>query len=178
MRRLVSMLRSAGFTLLELLVVLFVLAMMAGLATFSMGRPGNQLSTEAERLFGVLNLAAEEAVLTNSQLGLRVAVSAGAQEYLYQWFTWKDLEWTAQAATPFNEAVLGQGLEVALKVEGMNISLPPRVPASGKAVPQVHFLSSGESTEFELAVIDSETGRQRRIIGSGFSEFVLEEAVE
>ena len=167
--------RSAGFTLLELLVVMLVLAMMAGLATFSIGRPGNQLTTEAERLYGVLNLAAEEAVLTNTQFGLRIAVTAGAQDYLYQWLTWEDLEWVLQSDKPFNEFVLTEGMEFSLKVEGMEISLPIRKPASGTILPQVHFLSSGESTEFELAIIDSESGRQRRILGSGFSEFILDE---
>ena len=65
---------SAGFTLIEILVVMVVIACMAGLAVVSAGvaGPARELTHEADRLAGLIGVLADEAVLDNREYGLRV----------------------------------------------------------------------------------------------------------
>ncbi len=66
-------LRSAaqqGFTLVEMLAVLAIVAVIAGTATLAVGRGGQEAETEARRLSGQLSLAADEALVTQRTLTL------------------------------------------------------------------------------------------------------------
>ena len=60
-----------GFTLLEILVVLVIVAVLAGLLVFTYrDNPQQRVRREAAALAAVLNLAADEAVMQNIELGL------------------------------------------------------------------------------------------------------------
>ncbi|MEW5755802.1 MAG: type II secretion system minor pseudopilin GspH [Pseudomonadota bacterium] len=62
-----------GFTLLELVVVIFIIGIMTGFAVMSIGLgQQNETEREAERLKAILDLALEEAVLNGRDLGLIV----------------------------------------------------------------------------------------------------------
>lgn len=63
--------RPYGFTLIEVLVVIVIIGVMAGMIVVSMtmGDPRRELLREAERLRTVLSLAAEEAVIQQIELG-------------------------------------------------------------------------------------------------------------
>lgn len=64
---------AGGFTLLELLIVISMIAILAGAVALSMGSGGRdrQLRAEADRLARVLELVGEEAALRGESLGLR-----------------------------------------------------------------------------------------------------------
>jgi len=64
--------RSAGFTLLELLVVVFIIGILATMFTLSIGVLGNdpELEKEADRLRALVNLAREDTVTQGHELGL------------------------------------------------------------------------------------------------------------
>lgn len=65
--------RHRGFTLLELVVVIFIIGIMTGFAVMSIGLgQANETEREAERLKAILDLALEEAVLNGRDLGLIV----------------------------------------------------------------------------------------------------------
>src|SRR5690606_4366171 len=60
-----------GFTLLELLVVLVIVAVMAGLLVFgAQDSPARQLQREARALAALINTAADEAVSRSIEIGL------------------------------------------------------------------------------------------------------------
>jgi len=74
--------RSAGFTLLELLMVILVVGILSSvvLLNINLGGPERQLPEEAERLSALLALASDEAVMENREYGLKV--EAGGYVFL------------------------------------------------------------------------------------------------
>lgn len=70
--------REAGFTLVEVMVVLTIIGLVAGLALIAAPPPGPSVTLEAERFGARLKRAQEEAVLTNRQVDVDVDASGYA----------------------------------------------------------------------------------------------------
>lgn len=132
-----------GFTLLELLVVLFIIGISVTFATLSFsGRAiEDQLDNEARRLKQIMRLAAEESVLQGVELGMK---SDGEK---YSFLLIGEEGWVAyEGDTPFKVHSLPDGIQLEVTVE--DFSLP--VPEENELLPQIVFLSSGELTPFAL----------------------------
>ncbi len=80
-----SYLATAGFSLLEVLVVVFIIGILATMFTLSVGVTGGdrQLDTEVDRLIAVIALANEEAVIQGREIGMRIT-SDGYRFATYQ----------------------------------------------------------------------------------------------
>jgi general secretion pathway protein H len=147
--------RTRGFTLLELLVVLVVVAIMVSMATLSFGVLGRdrQAEEESRRFWTVLQQAREEAELQAEDLG--IFVSADSYEYL-RFDTRRD-EWQViDDDELFQQRRLPEGMRFRLRVDSRQIVMKPDLPNRGdkdenkKWPPQVMVLSSGEVMPFEL----------------------------
>jgi len=71
-----------GFTLIELLVVIVLIGLLAsiGLTTVGSGNQGRALNNEVNRLHAVLRMASEEAIYSNTEIGVRF--DSGAYSFL------------------------------------------------------------------------------------------------
>ncbi len=118
-----------GFTLLELLVVMFIIGLVFSFATLSLtsGTRPYQIKTAAKRLYALTSLALEEAILTGSQLGLRFDFSnsmpgvSGEPAYIYQWLyydTEADEWYLIQQHEVLNEGKLPEDLLLEVEIEG------------------------------------------------------------
>lgn len=148
---------SAGFTLIEVLVVMVVIACLAGLAVISAGTagPSRELKGEAERLAGLIGVLADEAVLDNREYGLRLERD-GYQVLFYDETggRWQALSDGARR--------LPEWAELSFELEGDPLALPTpgkdeKQPKDARPVPQLLILSSGELSPFRL-----ELGERRK----------------
>ncbi len=154
--------RTSGFTLVELLVVIFIVGIIATMATLSVGTATREkgLAKEVERIGDLVRLASEEAVLQNRELGLTFYES----EYEFSYYDAEERLWVPLGAGsgPFEPREFPPETETELVIEGRRIALdrerpvrkePP--PAERKRTdvvlgpkeeikPQILILSSGD----------------------------------
>jgi general secretion pathway protein H len=136
----------AGFTLIEILVVVLIIGVMAATMLLSVTVTGRDrpLERESERLLALMNYAREQAELQTREYGVLF------QEDGYEFLTydvrrgmWRDL---------FEDEVLGarhlpDGLDFKLTVEQRPVVLN-RPKDAGDKTPQVMIFSDGELTAF------------------------------
>lgn len=161
---------ASGFTLLELLVVMFIVGIVAAMATLSLGvaTRDRSVDAEAERIEDLLRLASEEAVLQAREFGLTFS----EQGYTFSHYDAAAARWQSLGDRdgPFAARKFVTGTLVDLGIDGRLIALdtPQPEPAvsikktdpgeesSAKsanrknAEPHVLILSSGEITPFQL----------------------------
>ena len=141
--------QQAGFTLLELLVVLLILGILTTLATLSLGGDAkSHIKDEARRFAALAELATEESILQGRVLGLDF--HAGGYRFLFMSMDDKgQMLWL-----PLDEDRILRPRDMhpeirpQLLLDGLPYTLPER--ANEEPTPHIFFLSSGERTPFEL----------------------------
>ncbi|AOY87793.1 type II secretion system protein GspH [Marinobacter salinus] len=137
--------RQAGFTLIEILVVLIIVGLLAALAVFSMGGSSQQreLENEIRELYLLMQTASEQAVLNNLEMGLQFT------EEGYQFVAFHDEtgEWRSSGERMFRPRNFPDWLVATRFIEN---DAPRLATAEDKLLPDVVFFSSGETTPFEL----------------------------
>lgn len=153
----------SGFTLIELIVVVVIIGVMASFVVLSIGLGHNdEVKQEARRLHALIELAAQESVLSGRELGIRFK----GQEYRFYTLDYegKKPEWRPLVDDDhLSEArELPEQIELELYVEGSIIDI-------GKPLEKgvhVFLLSSGEMTPFELLIKQYESGLVYYLTGS------------
>ncbi len=131
----------AGFTLLELMLVLLIVALGAGMAVFSWQPDGGDLLAEQARtLRERMLLAGEEAVLQGRVLGLEL------RDREYRFLGLQDGAWVPVEDGLLRGGAFTEEVDTRLLVEGREAARPP----ADEPRPQILLLPSGESTPFEL----------------------------
>jgi len=141
---------SAGFTLLELLVVLVLIGIIFSFAVLSLGGDdlAGMMKRETRRLGTLLDLASDEAVTRGEEMAVHFT-SAG-----YEFLILKDGKWQApEADNLLQSREMPSDIEIRLEVDGDN----PGLTKSGEnddeeVTPQVYILSSGEMTPFSATL--------------------------
>jgi general secretion pathway protein H len=147
----------AGFTLLELLAVVVIIAVTASLAVMSIGGGEDPLEHEAARFVALADMAREEAIMQERELALRV------MEDRYEFLVLREDGWqTIEGEGPLRPREMPEKTTLELSVEGEAYALEPAPLDEDEAVtPQVYFLSSGETTRFALTLRAFLGGAQR-----------------
>ncbi|MFT5807066.1 MAG: general secretion pathway protein H [Moritella dasanensis] len=109
--------QEAGFTLLEIMLVIFLMGIMVTgvVMTMNTAGPDRQLKQEAARFVGVLELAEEEALLSSIEMGLVIT----EQEYQFVYLDDKD-RWTAFTDSKiFSKKELKEDMILSFELAGL-----------------------------------------------------------
>ena len=178
--------RQQGFTLLELLVVMVLMAVLsaAAMSTLNFSAGDEVVETEARRIGALVSLAAEEALLTGREIGMELD-----QQQLRFWYfddlqrRWLPLD---QDGGPFRNRTLPGTIDADLTLEGRPVVLQNASgdedeekaddeedtakdssgdvrTAEEQPEPQVLMFSSGQMTAFTLVLEDAELDAAWRI---------------
>jgi general secretion pathway protein H len=167
-----------GFTLLEVLVVLVIMASMAGLLVLGFkDSPQQRLRREASDLAVLLNAAADEAVLHGLELGLAIDNDG----YRFVYFDAEKKQWLSMAEKTLAPHKFTESLKVAVVLDGEHIDeqslqrireLSER-SEDEKLRPLLLLLSSGEVTPFTLTLA---YGDELKVVvsGDGFNPIAVQ----
>lgn len=137
-----------GFTLIEILVVIFIIGIVTGVGLLTISHNENrEIKTFATELTQMVSMAEEQAMLQPQVMGVsidRLAVS----------FSCLKKDRTSEKSTwlPVNDHVLShykipENIEVSLQMDGKLVKLD-----SGSKIPQIIFSTNGDVTPFVMYV--------------------------
>lgn len=172
--------RQHGFTLIEILVVLFIIATIVSIALLSVGVGGEdeELDTERRRLASLIETVQDEAMLQGREFGIEIMRSS----YRFVEFDPFTRQW---AEVPGDELYrlrnLPVGLEFELYIDETRIPLEndpqeladPDEPMAGGIkpfAPHLFVFASGESTVFELHLWRPQTDARLVMTGDVLGE--------
>ena len=131
--------KDKGFTLIEILVVVVIVAVLMSAVTLSFPPAGDKLLKEqADRFSALIGLAQDEAILQSRELALEVN-KAG-----YIFYRNVDNSWATFTEAPFAKREFPAEISSKIYIDGIAIDLEDRDENN----PQVIILSSGEMTPF------------------------------
>ncbi|ORE86248.1 general secretion pathway protein H [Oceanococcus atlanticus] len=155
-----------GFTLIEILVVVFIIGVILGFATLSLsGRAlDDKVQEEARRLSEILRLARDEAGLTGLELGW-LKTDEG-----YRFVALSDNGWAEYGErTPLRPRRIEAPLKMTVRVDDLPIETD-----DDQLLPQVMILSSGEMTPFAIELGAPDLDFVFLISGNLLGEIALE----
>jgi general secretion pathway protein H len=154
--------KQSGYTLIEILVVLFIISIVTSVAMLSIGRNDNkQMEAFANELTQVMTLAEEQAMLQTTVLGLSFT------GHSYQLASFQSAQDNKKAGwLPVHDTVLGEhdipsSIHVVLSLSGKKVELAEQASIN----PQIIISTSGEVTPFTIYV--SKAGEKPRYAITG-----------
>lgn len=157
--------RQYGFTLLEILVVVFIVAVVASTAVVSIGilRDDRDLEREADRAVALLKLALDDAVLQGRDFGMEFLRTG----YRFVEYDPDGGRWADVPLDPLLGAhTLPEGLELELYIDDRSVRLADtpmrfdpvddedrRAQNGEEYSPHAYLFSSGDVSAFELHIV-------------------------
>lgn len=169
-----------GFTLIEILVVIVIVATIVSIAVLSVNVGGEdaELDTERRRLASLIEMVQDEAVMQGREFGIEVMSSS----YRFVEFDPLTRQWAEIIGDDlYRLRRLPEGLEFELFIDDRRIELAPnpkelsepdesRRPGADPYIPHLFVFASGEATVFELHVWRRQTDQRLVLRGDVLGE--------
>jgi general secretion pathway protein H len=169
--------RSKGFTLVEILVVLVIMAVVISIAVLSVNVTGrdSQLDEESQRIQGLIGLLHERALLEGRDFGLRIEPTA------YEFVVYdprRDRWMMLDQEQEYRHRQLPKGISFLLQLDSQTVvikaidrTLSSDLPPPG---PQVAIAASGEGTPFRLTLLRDATQAKASVGGDALGKITRE----
>ncbi|WP_372957564.1 type II secretion system minor pseudopilin GspH [Marinobacter sp.] len=165
----------AGFTMIEILVVLVLVGLLASLAIVNLGGGSEQreMNSKVRELYVLMQTASEQAILNNEELGLVV----DEQGYRFLVYNEQEQQWRSESERLFRGRDFPEWMSVTLFSED---DIPAMArdddeDSEGRLQPDIVFYSSGETTPFELEFLATPSPDQRyRLVADGLDQIELQ----
>jgi general secretion pathway protein H len=153
-----------GFSLIEVMVVLFIVSIMSGIGIANLPRfaQTGDFDLESRRLKVLLEMAREESVMQALEFGFTPSRTG----YAFSVFNEVEQKWAKYELAPFASRQLPESMKLELDVEDTDFSLSTESEAK---VPPVLLLSSGETTPFTLTISQGQ-GLRKSLESDGYSD--------
>jgi general secretion pathway protein H len=160
-----TMRHAAGFTLIEILVVLFIVAIMSSVVVAklpSFAQSGD-FDTETQRLKRLLDLLRLESQIQDTEYGFRPS----REGYEFMQFDPQQGGWQSLKEKPFGPRKLPADVRLTAKVEDIGFSLGEA--SDNNRAPPILILSSGEMTPCELTLSQADEAN-RTLLTDGYGD--------
>jgi general secretion pathway protein H len=169
--------RNKGFTLVEILVVLVIMAVVISLALVSVNVTGrdSQLDEESRRIQGLVGLLHDRALLEGRDFGLRIEPTA----YEFVEYDSRRDRWVMlNQEQEYRHRELPKGIFFQLQLDSQTVVLKPidRSLSSDAPPPppQVAIAASGEGTPFRLILLRDATQAKASVDGDALGKITRE----
>ena len=165
--------RSKGFTLVEILVVVVIMVIVVSFAILAIGTSGRdtQLDEETRRIEGLIGLLHERALLEGRDFGMRIEPSS------YEFVVYdshRDRWMPLDQEHEFRRRELPKGVRFQLKLDSQIVVIKPidRNLSTDQAppAPQVAIAASGDGTPFRLTLLRDGTTAKASVDGDALGK--------
>lgn len=162
-----------GFSLIELLVVIFIMGLMIGLVSLSIGGdgPAERLRNTAGSLSEVMRLASEDAVLSGRAIGFTFQPAVLDEAWSFYWLALSEEGVWERLDAPLQEQNLPMGISLDLQLDGERFD--STAPKLANETPVLVFYPSGESQSFILTLHHADFDQGDQHIGSSLAGQIL-----
>ncbi|WP_317932526.1 prepilin-type N-terminal cleavage/methylation domain-containing protein [Halioxenophilus sp. WMMB6] len=156
---------AAGFSLIELMVVLFVMALAIGMATFQGFRfdADSELQNFGEEVYAQLQFGTDQALFGGEHLGLVPEVfntASNEQAWQLTWHRWRDGEWSPVTELPPIKPP--DFIKLGIEIDEQPVDLW-RWLEFDKPLPVIIFYGGGEALAATLILeLDSQSAQSVR----------------
>jgi general secretion pathway protein H len=164
--------RSKGFTLVEILVVVVIMAIVISIAILAISTTGRdpQLDEESRRIEGLVGLLHERALLEGRDFGLRIEPSA----YEFVVYDARRDRWTTfDQEHEFRHRDLPKGVSFQLELDSHVVVIKPidrSLSTNAPPAPQLAIAASGEGTPFRLTLLRAGTASRASVDGDALGK--------
>jgi general secretion pathway protein H len=168
--------RSKGFTLIEILVVMLIIAAVISLTVLSVNATGrdSQLDEESRRIEGLVGLLHERALLEGRDFGLRIEPAA----YEFVTYDTRRNRWLLMdQEREFRHRELPKGISFQLQLDSQTVVIKPidrNLTSGDPPGPQLAIAASGEGTPFRLILLRDATQAKAVVDGDAMGKISRE----
>ncbi len=164
----------SGFSLLELIVVIAMMAVLTGVIVprLNLGGEEKQVRDETLRLAELMNRAAEESVFKTRQLGVRF--TDGDYHFLLLDGDGREGKWVAYDSTMFRTREWPDDFDIEVQITDQPIELDASesFKIDEKTRPHIMFLSNGEVMPDFKVTVEKGFNDERWQVASGVEELI------